>query len=192
MIPLSERTQQALDAGFTNGDLAKAAGVSTGAVSQWLSTTKTLKAQSAIGLAALTGWSVKWWAEGVGPRNPEPLTAKAHRVGLPDAKLSSPYLEWRTIEMIELPKAFKAAAPDDSMAPRLKAGQIVEFEVGLELRPGDGVLVKDSDGKTCIRRCRRVQGEWQAYAEDADNHLPFLIGPDQLLAVLVGVHARWS
>lgn len=119
-------------------------------------------------------------------------TAPAHRLSLPDVKLSSPFLEWGVIKMIELPKAFKAAAQDDSMAPRLKAGQIAEFEVGLELRPGDGVLVRDGEGSPCIRRCRRVRGEWEAYAEDGDNHLPFAFGPDQLLAVLVGVHARWG
>jgi hypothetical protein len=92
----------------------------------------------------------------------------------------------------KLPEAFKVAAPDDSMAPRLKAGQVAEFEVGLDPRPGDGVLVLDAEGEPCIRRCRRVRGGWEAYAEDGDNHLPFPIGTNQLLAVLVGVHARWG
>jgi hypothetical protein len=78
------------------------------------------------------------------------------------------------------------------MSPRLKAGQLAEFETGLEIRPGDGVLVTDADGEPCIRRCRKVRGQWEAYAEDADNHLPFPIEPDQVLAVLVGVHARWG
>lgn len=119
-------------------------------------------------------------------------TKPAHPLSLPDVKLSSPILEWGVIDMIELPKAFKVAARDDSMAPRLKAGQVAEFEVGLELRPGDGVLVRDTEGTPCIRRCRRVRGEWEAYAEDGDNHLPFPFGSEQLLAVLVGVHARWG
>ena len=119
-------------------------------------------------------------------------TSKAHLLSLPDVKLSSPFLEWGMIGMKTLPQAFKVAAQDDSMSPRLKVGQIVEFEVGLDLRPGDGVLVRDEEGEPCIRRCRRVRGEWEAYAEDGNNHLPFMIGPNQLLAVLVGVHARWG
>lgn len=193
MPTLQDRTRTAVAAGFTKRDLAKAAGKTPAAISHWLrGRTLAIKADSAIGLAALTGWNVKWWAEGIGPRDQESPTRPAHQVSLADAKLSSPFIEWGVLEMIELPKAFKVAAPDDSMAPRLKAGQIAEFEVGLELRPGDGVLVKDAEGRPCIRRCRRVRGEWEAYAEDADNHLPFSIGPGQLLAVLVGVHARWG
>jgi hypothetical protein len=194
MVPLSERAQQALDAGFTNGQLAKAAGVSTGAVSQWLTTTKTLKATSATGLAALTGWNVRWWAEGIGPRSQEPPTRQAHPLSLGDLRLSSPVIEWGALAMIELPKAFKVAAPDDSMSPRLKQGQLAEFETGREYRPGDGVLVRDAAGDCHIRRCRKAHGGWEAYAEDEKVHLPLPIGPGhaEVLAVLVGVHARWG
>lgn len=119
-------------------------------------------------------------------------TQAAHPLSEADAMLSSPFLEWGVLIMKKLPQAFKVAAPDDSMAPRLKAGQIAEFEVGLDPRPGDGVLVRNADGDPCIRRCRRARGEWEAYAEDGDNHLPFAFGQDQLLAVLVGIHARWG
>jgi transcriptional regulator with XRE-family HTH domain len=68
MITLKQRTQQALEAGFTNSQLAAAAGVSSGAVSQWLTTTQNLKAESVIGLVKLTGWRHEWWAQGKGPR----------------------------------------------------------------------------------------------------------------------------
>jgi hypothetical protein len=68
MPTLQERTKQALDAGYTNAQLATAAGVTSGAVSQWLTTTKKLKAESVLGLARLTGWRAEWWAEGIGPR----------------------------------------------------------------------------------------------------------------------------
>ena len=66
---LQERVQQALDAGFTVSQLAKAAGVTNSAASQWLSgLTKSLKAPSAIGLAQLTNWHATWWTTGLGPR----------------------------------------------------------------------------------------------------------------------------
>lgn len=96
--------------------------------------------------------------------------------------------------MKTLPRAFKVAAPDDSLAPRLKAGQLAEFEVGLEHRAGDGVLLRDSGGDCYIRRCRKSRDGWEAYAEDSDVFPPLPIGPDglEVLAVLVGVHARWG
>lgn len=94
-----------------------------------------------------------------------------------------------------LPQAFKLAAPDDSMAPRLRAGQIVEFETGIDPRPGDGVLVADSDNKPYIRLfVEGRQGHWEAHAvapgyrvmeRDADGL--------KILAVLMSVPTpRWG
>lgn len=96
--------------------------------------------------------------------------------------------------MTPLPRTFKVAAPDDSMAPRLKKGQLAEFETGVDFAPGDGVLVRDQQGNCYIRRCRRFHGAWEAYAEDFDVFPPMPIGPSglEVLAVLVGLHARWS
>lgn len=69
MKTLSQRTQEALDAGFTVGQLAEAAKVSSSAVSQWLSGgSRSLKGATAAGLAKLTGWSATWWITGEGPR----------------------------------------------------------------------------------------------------------------------------
>lgn len=121
-------------------------------------------------------------------------TTVAQSVSLSDARLSSPVIAWEILKMKTLPKAFKVAAPDDSMSPRLKAGQLAEFETGLEHRPGDGVLVRDVSGDCYIRRCRKVRGEWEAYAEDSTVHLPIAIiaGQAEIIAVLVGVHARWG
>jgi len=68
-IPLKDRVQQAIDAGYTVGQLAKAAGKNSQAVSHWKSgATLTIKADSALGLARLTGWSADWWVTGKGPR----------------------------------------------------------------------------------------------------------------------------
>lgn len=124
----------------------------------------------------------------------ETPTRLAQPLSPADAMLSSPILEWGVLTMKTLPQAFKVAAPDDSMSPRLKQGQLAEFELGLEHRPGDGVLVKDAAGDCYIRRCRRARDGWEAYAEDSDVFPPLPIGPAglEVLAVLVGVHARWG
>jgi transcriptional regulator with XRE-family HTH domain len=74
MSTLQDRARQAVAAGFRPVDMARAAGVSAGAVSQWLSgNTRALKAEAALGLARLTGWSAQWWVNGIGLReNPSP------------------------------------------------------------------------------------------------------------------------
>lgn len=95
----------------------------------------------------------------------------------------------------KLPEVFQVAAPDDSMAPRVRAGEIVEFTTAELPRPGDGILVRDSLGGVYFRRYRQAHGsEWEAYpvneayrtlASDRDGLV--------VLAVLVGVpKQRWS
>lgn len=178
-------------AGMSQVELAKKAGVSPGSIGNYEAGTREMP-RDILKLSAALGVSPIWLQEGKLPIRQEIPTQPAHSLSLDEVRLSSPILDWGGLLMNPLPKTFKVAAPDDSMAPRLKAGQFAEFEVGLEPRPGDGVLVKDTEGQPCIRRCRRVRGEWEAYAEDSSNHLPFLIGPGQLLAVLVSVHTRWG
>lgn len=78
MKTLKQRTEEALAAGFTIGDLAKAGGVTSAAASHWLSgATKSLKAHSAAGLAELTGWHATWWANGTGERGATKARAAA-------------------------------------------------------------------------------------------------------------------
>lgn len=66
---LQDRTKQAIDAGYTLAQLARAAGTDDAAAAHWKAgRTKTLKAKSALGLAKLTGWSAQWWLDGTGPK----------------------------------------------------------------------------------------------------------------------------
>lgn len=68
-MALKDRIQELLDAGFKKGVLAKAAGKSPAAVTHWLNgETKEIKADSAAGLQALTGFSSVWISEGKGPK----------------------------------------------------------------------------------------------------------------------------
>jgi SOS-response transcriptional repressor LexA len=89
MKTLKQRMEEAVDAGFTVGQLSAAAGKSSSAASQWLSgETRTLKADSAAGLASLTGWSAEWWATGKEPRVPSNVAAA------PDIKGSVALISW--------------------------------------------------------------------------------------------------
>jgi SOS-response transcriptional repressor LexA len=90
MKTLKQRTEEAIEAGFTVGQLSAAAGKSSSAASQWLSGgTKTLKADSAAGLASLTGWSAEWWATGKGSKHREISVTDG-----PDIKGQIPLISW--------------------------------------------------------------------------------------------------
>lgn len=68
-LTLKARTQMAIDAGYSVGALATAAGVSSPSVSHWLAgRTKKIKAETAVGLESLTGWNSHWWITGKGPQ----------------------------------------------------------------------------------------------------------------------------
>lgn len=92
-----------------------------------------------------------------------PTGASAHLVSQPPYS-SSPLITWGAILSNTLPPVFRIAVPDDSMAPQVRAGQIVEFTTGVGPRPGDGVLVSDASGALYFRvyRTRRAD-EWEAH-----------------------------
>jgi hypothetical protein len=72
-VTLQKRVELAIQAGYSVGALAAAAGKKSSAVSQWKSGgVKTIKADSVVGLARLTGWSQEWWATGKGPQEVKP------------------------------------------------------------------------------------------------------------------------
>lgn len=66
---IKEAIQAAIDRGATIGDIAKAAGKTPSAVSQWKSgTIKSLKADSAAGLERITGYRSAWLITGKGDK----------------------------------------------------------------------------------------------------------------------------
>jgi SOS-response transcriptional repressor LexA len=94
-----------------------------------------------------------------------------------------------------LPALFRVAAPDDSMAPRVRAGEIVEFSTTETPRPGDGVLVRTAQGGLYFRRYRQAHGDaWEAYpVNEAYRTLASDRDELTLVAVLVGIPSqRWS
>jgi hypothetical protein len=106
-----------------------------------------------------------------------------------------PTIRWEDLmTREELPDLFATPAPDDSMAPRVREGQLVTLERGLEPRGGDGVLVRDRDGHTYLRLYRpRRPGIWEAHALNPDyQSLDSERDGLEVLAVIVGVHARWA
>ncbi|WP_233575581.1 S24 family peptidase [Noviherbaspirillum saxi] len=69
MSTLAQRIQELIDAGHTQIELARAAGVTKGATNQWLNGgIKSIKLEYAQGLEALTGFSAEWLVTGRGEK----------------------------------------------------------------------------------------------------------------------------
>lgn len=168
MSTLQDRVEIAIAEGFRPSHLAKAAGVSSGAVSQWRSgETMALKLESAIGLAALTGWSVEWWSAGVGPRvRQAPAPAGVAHAMSHDAYSMPTQLTWDALMKTDaLPQQFIVAMPDDALSPNVPKGTRLIFDCGTTASPGMGVLVKDAGGRRHIRRYAQGVGDsWLAQA----------------------------
>jgi hypothetical protein len=111
-------------------------------------------------------------------------------------KITVPTLiEWgEVVSEKELPAVFEVQAPDDAMAPRVRVGQTIKFDRTIEPRPGDGVLVRDASGAPYFRLYRAGRpGEWEAHAlNEAYRPLDSVRDGLQVIAVLVGVNARWA
>lgn len=195
MSTLRERTEEAIAAGFRPTALAKAAGISPSAVAQWRSgSTKSLSAQAALGLAALTGWSAQWWTTGRGPRNeggPTPAdVGVAHPLSFSLAD-DGPPLDWEAIvSNAELPSRFCCAVPDDALAPRTLRGTVFTFDRNAKPAPGLVVLVEDGTGTRYVRRYTQGAGHhWSATAADGYVSLDSITHGLRVLAVAV---SRWD
>jgi phage repressor protein C with HTH and peptisase S24 domain len=106
-----------------------------------------------------------------------------------------PAVPWGTNVHKDLPSMFSVAIPDDSMAPRVRRGDVVRFQSGLQPTPGDGILVVDDMGTWYFRLYRERRADaWEAHALHPD-YRPMIAAEDrlQLVAVLVGIEQqRWG
>lgn len=119
---------------------------------------------------------------------------EAHPVSF-DHEEDAPFISWGALSMEPTkPSRFKVEMPDDSMAPRLRAGHIVRIDTTIEPRPGDAVLVRDGEGRHYVRLYReRRPGLWEA-APINEAYQPLESDRDALavLGVLTGVDGRWA
>lgn len=147
-------------------------------------------------LAALYHVDAHYLAEGVlSVREPHSKGQGAHTPGHHPGTMIHRY-HWGELmsSTAALPEIFKVEMPDASMAPRIRRGDVVTFSTGETPRPGDGVLVRDTDGTMYIRMFReRRGGTWEAHAvNDAYQALDSVRDGLVVLAVLIGVQQRWS
>lgn len=173
MGTLQQRVQEAIDAGFTNGQLAKAAGVTTGAVSQWTSGgTKSLKAKNAAGLEKLTGWSASWWATGKPPKGVGGVEqgGQAHPMRHAADRFDAPVISIESLMSgAEVGEFFQTEIEDDAMAPDFSRGTRILWSSSRQAKPGRLVLVRDLHGAIHVRECRQgsMPGVWLAAPRNA-------------------------
>lgn len=114
---------------------------------------------------------------------------------LSDTKREAPeQIVWESNLSTPLPASFFVTAPDDSMAPRILAGQTIALDSTLVPRAGDGVLVSDERNHWYLRLYKqRHAAAWEAHAlNDAYQSMDAQRDGLTVLAVIVGVHARWT
>jgi len=123
---------------------------------------------------------------------PPPRWEVAQVLSLPP--INSPLITWGENMHKDLPRKFRVAAPDDSMAPRVRAGELLEFDTSLTARPGDGVLVLDDAGRAYFRTFRQGRsGQWEAVAANpAFRELDSERDGLRVLAVMTAVFQRWG
>lgn len=108
----------------------------------------------------------------------------------------SPQITWEAaLNSNRLPVTFRVAMPDDSMYPRVRRGDVLEFDTREQPRSGDGVLVRDASGSLFFRIYRQAKpGAWEAHPINPD-YLPLQSDRDGLAVVGVMVGAprhRWA
>ena len=120
-MSLSKRILEIVDAGYKKSAIARAAGKSPAAVTQWISgETKEIKADSAAGIQSVTGFSAVWIATGKGPK----MVAVGN---------VSPAQERKRVPLISWVQAGTWSEVQDTFAP----GEADHWESAFSSSPGD-------------------------------------------------------
>lgn len=129
-MALKDRIQELLDAGFKKGELAKAAGKSSAAVTHWLNgSTIEIKSDSAAGLQALTGYSSVWLSTGKGPK----------KISVGNVTMARPR---KKVPLISWVKAGSWGEVEDFF----NAGEAEHWEEAFESNPGDSSFALRVEG----------------------------------------------
>jgi hypothetical protein len=167
MSTLQARIEEAMRRNplLSQAEIARACRVKPPSVTDWLNgNTKILRSGTAKFAAELFGCDQNWLALGIGVPNwtndqhpsegAKPRGKVAHVLSHPQEH-SSQFINWGEIlEKAVLPDRFVTAIPDDSMTPRLQAGQHIELATGGTPTAGSGVLVRDGKSRLYFRAYR--------------------------------------
>lgn len=202
MSTLEERMAELMaESGWTVGEIAEIAKVSSSAVSQWINgQTLTIKLEPAILLERESGYSALWLANGKGPKKPlnplppadndDPEYAGKPRISrnipiVGTAKLGDNgfYEEISTIPgagdghieiATEDPNAFGLRVRGQSMFPAIRDGWYVLVEPNGEPRVGEYVLLKLNNGKKMVKELlNRRPGSYEVMSVNGGERMTF-------------------
>lgn len=208
IMPLKDRIQELVAAGHKQSDLAKAAGKSRAAVSQWLSgDTLEIKSDSAAGLQALTGYSSIWISTGKGVKriasNTAPGPTIKGEVPLLSNVQAGMYTEFidnfhpgdDTYEAIPTTVpvnryTFALRVTGDSMEPEFTDGMLLVVEPELDPQPGDYVIAKNGSEETTFKQLTKDGGDW--YLKPLNSRYPIKpLGNCTVIGVVRAVEKRF-
>jgi SOS-response transcriptional repressor LexA len=210
-MALKDRIREVVEAGYSQAQLAKAAGKTPAAVTFWLDgNSKSIKADSAAGIQSLTGFSAVWIATGKGPKK-IPAAEEGPHIG-PTIGGSVPlisnvqagsYKEHVDnlhpgdggLELIPTTvpvnrHTFALRVSGDSMEPEFTDGMILIIEPELEANPGDYVVAKNGDDETTFKQLTKDGGDW--YLKPMNPRYPIkTLGDSRIIGVLRAVEKRY-
>ena len=211
VMALKDRIQELLDAGYKNSDLAKAAGKSRAAVTHWLNgETLEIKADTAAGLQALTGYNSVWISTGKGPKKVTTNTAPGPTI-LGEVPLLSNVQAGMYTEFVDnlaqdhghghgyekIPSlapvnryTFALRVTGDSMEPEFPEGLILIIEPELDPEPNDFVVARNGGNETTFKQLIKDGGEW--YLKALNPRYPIKpLGDAHIIGVLRAVGRRY-
>lgn len=194
---LKDRILEIVNAGYSKAEIARAAGKTPSAVTQWLTgETKEIKADAAAGIQEKTGFNAVWIATGKGPRrlpeknkkeidlenNPDYPSIRRVRfklsAGASGFSLDYPEDEgapivfqraWYQARHLNPDKLFAVKIANGSMEPGLYHGDTVVVNTE-STNPKDGtVFAVNYEGELVIKRLVRDRGEWWLSSDNPDE-----------------------
>ena len=208
VMALKDRIQELIDVGYKQTDLAQAAGKSRAAVSHWLSgNTLEIKADTATGLQALTGYSSVWISTGKGPKKltDSPSIGPSIRGAVPlisnvQAGMYTEFVDncngdYGSAELIPTTvpvgqRTFALRVTGDSMSPEFTPGMLLIVEPELDPQPGDYVIAKNGCEETTFKQLVNDGGDW--YLKPINPRYPLkLLGTSSIVGVVRAVEKRF-
>ncbi len=194
----AERLRRTIRAYGSANSLAKAAGVSEGALRKWVGGNSEPSRDRVVAIAKAAGMNVGWLAAGQGPEKaqgggesdvpegfvPIPLLGAEADGALGDVAFKGALIH-RELGCDPATLAM-AVVRGDAMAPMFDEGDRVLLDKSQAGLPSDGVYVLDVDGAVQLRRLQRMPGNEIQASSVNPAYTPFRFTPQDASVSVIG------